>query len=111
MTSSPPPPETPETPDTAAADATVACVVYRCRRQPEMYLYLREDLDPDGDTLPAALRERTGRLEEVMRLELHPQRRLARVDVARVLAALADSGWFLQLPPPELMANRLHFGD
>ncbi len=89
----------------------INCVVYRCRRQPEMYLYLRADLDPEGDTLPAGLRERTGRLEEVMRLELHPQRRLARVDVARVLAALADSGWFLQLPPPELMANRLHFGD
>ena len=34
-----------------------------------------------------------------MHLQLGPERRLARVPVERVLQALGDPGYFLQLPP------------
>lgn len=85
------------------------CIVYRCARQAEMYLYLRADLPLD--TLPPALRQRTGALTEVMRLALNPQRRLARVETARVLEQLAGNGWYLQLPPDGNMQAHLHFGD
>lgn len=85
------------------------CIVYRCSRQAEMYLYLRADLDPK--TLPEALVQRAGRLTEVMRLELRPERRLARVDVGRVIAQLASAGYFLQLPPNGQLEAHLYFGD
>jgi len=74
-----------------------ACIVYRCGKQDEMYLYLRADLKQDE--VPEALRQRTGRLTEVMRLNLGPDRKLARVDVVRVIERLSSDGWYLQLPP------------
>jgi uncharacterized protein YcgL (UPF0745 family) len=90
----------------------VSCTVYRCRRQPEMYLYLRAGLEPDdSDAVPAELLQRTGTLTEVMQLELHAQRRLARVSVESVIQALEEQGWFLQMPPPEALKAALHWGD
>ncbi len=74
-----------------------ACIVYRCGKQDEMYLYLRADLKQED--IPEPLRQRTGRLTEVMRLQLTPERRLARVDVLRVIERLSSDGWYLQLPP------------
>lgn len=85
------------------------CNVYRCSRQDEMYLYLRGDLAPEA--LPETLRQRAGRLTQIMTLELSPARRLARADAARVIAALASTGWFLQLPPEGRTRAHLHFGD
>lgn len=85
------------------------CVVYRCGRQDEMYLYLRKDLSEQD--LPPALRERSGRLSEVMKLHLHPQRRLARCDVEQVMAQLQHQGYYLQLPPEGAIRAHLHFGD
>lgn len=86
-----------------------ACTVYRCSRQAEMYLYLREGLDPA--TLPEPLRQRAGTLTPVMQLNLHPQRRLARVQTARVIEQLQSQGWFLQMPPNGQVEAHLHFGD
>lgn len=85
------------------------CRVFRCSRQPELYLYLRDDLRPDA--LPEALTARSGQLTEIMQLELHAGRRLARVDVQRVLVALAATGYFLQLPPQDALVGLLHDGD
>ena len=104
MTTSPPNPPAP-----TPADAAVACVVYRCSRQDEMYLYVREGLDPA--TLPEPLQRQAGRLTEVMRLSLDSRRRLARADVATVVARLCESGWYLQLPPGGRVRAHLHFGD
>lgn len=81
--------------------------VFRCARQPELYLYLRADLSPAG--LPEALLERTGALTEVMRLVL--DRPLARVDVTEVRRALASTGYFLQLPPDGAVRGHLHAGE
>lgn len=90
---------------------TIQCRVYRCKKQPEMYLYLREGLDPESEDIPEALRARTGRLEEVMQLELHPGRTLARAKVELVIGALQSQGWFLQMPPPEILNAPLYWGD
>lgn len=91
------------------AKAAVACVIYRCSRQDEMYLYVREDLDPAS--LPEALQRQAGRLTEVMRLSLGSGRKLARADVASVIARLRETGWYLQLPPEGRVHAHLHFGD
>lgn len=84
-------------------------LIYRCARQPELYLYLRKDIRMDS--LPAALRQRTGRLTEVMPLALTPTRHLARVDAAQVYAALRDHGHYLQLPPDGRVQAHLYTGD
>ncbi len=85
------------------------CIVYRCSKQPEMYLYLRADLKIDD--MPEAMRLRAGRLTEVMRLTLAPTRKLARVDVVRVIERLRGDGWYLQLPPDGIMDGHLDDGD
>lgn len=73
-----------------------------------MYLYLREDLSVD--TVPPALVQRLGRLEEVMRLNLTPQRRLARVELKQLVEALRGTGYFLQMPPGGLVDASLNTG-
>lgn len=85
------------------------CTVYRCAKQDEMYLYLRAGVEPD--TLPAPLLKRAGRLTRVMDLQLSATRKLARVDVRKVLERLAAEGWYLQLPPDGHIHAHLYFGD
>lgn len=89
--------------------AVVKCRVLRCARQDEMYIYLRHDLSEDD--IPEALRKRTGRLEEVMQLELSAARKLARVNVLDVIQKLESDGVFLQMPPDGRINAPLHFGD
>jgi uncharacterized protein YcgL (UPF0745 family) len=69
-----------------------------------MYLYL--DQENAFDKVPPALRELFGPAQPVMRLDLHPARRLAREDVNQVIANLRARGFHLQMPPlqpPELL--------
>ena len=86
-----------------------ACVVYRCSKQDEMYLYLRPDMKPEQ--LPEALRQRTGRLTQVMELDLGSGRKLARVDRERVIEKLGDPGYYLQMPPQGHLKAHLYEGD
>lgn len=87
---------------------SIECVVYRCSKQQDMYVYLRADLTPAD--LPEPLLARTGSLSQVMLLELRPERRLARVDVLRVIQELGSTGYFLQLPPKGAVNAKLNFG-
>lgn len=85
------------------------CVIYRCSKQDEMYLYLRVDVAPGS--LPEALRLRAGHLTRVMDLKLDPGRKLARAETDKVRQQLQDRGWFLQMPPDGALRAHLHFGD
>jgi uncharacterized protein YcgL (UPF0745 family) len=85
------------------------CVVYRCAKQTEMYLYLRADMKPQE--LPEVLRKRTGMLTQVMELALSAERKLARVNVETVMMQLQAQGFYLQMPPSGLISENLHFGD
>ena len=85
------------------------CVIYRCAKQAEMYLYLRTDVEPKE--LPEVLRKRTGMLTQVMELALSPERKLARVRVETVIEKLQVQGFYLQMPPNGLISENLHFGD
>lgn len=85
------------------------CVIYRCARQAEMYLYVRQDFPLDE--LPEVLRKRVGELTQVMELSLGPERKLARVDVSKVKEALQAQGFFLQMPPDGRITAHLHIGD
>ena len=76
----------------------VICSVFASRRKEEMYLYVPKQ---EGlKRVPAELLERFGTPRHVMDLLLTPERQLARIRTETVLAALADQGFYLQLPPP-----------
>ena len=84
-------------------------IVYRCSRQDEMYLYLRADVEQD--TLPEALLKKMGQLTEVMPLSLSANSKLARANPEKVMAALSENGYYLQLPPPKHIDPKLYWGD
>lgn len=74
--------------------------VYKSLRKPDTYLYLRER---DAFTLvPDAVRQPLGELGFVLEVELHADRKLARVDAAVVRTNLETRGFHLQIPPTVL---------
>lgn len=75
------------------------CTIYRGSKVAEMYLYVDEK--EDLARVPEALLARFGRLEAVMTLELHPQKKLARADAGTVLQQIESQGFYLQMPPQE----------
>ncbi len=68
-----------------------------------MYLYLAKE---EGfEEVPEPLMQRFGQPQFVLELDLSPERKLARVEVTKVIGALEENGFFLQMPPdlkPEL---------
>ncbi len=78
-------------------DNTIPCWIYRSSRKAEMYIYLTEQ--DEFDCLPEALRRLLGSLDLVMQLDLHPERKLARVETSAVLDSLAEQGYYIQMPP------------
>lgn len=81
------------------------CVIFRCSKKDEMYLYVpyQEQEEKLLSDLPDGLQQVTGRLEQVMELELTPQRKLARANVEEVMLSLKDKGFYLQMPPNEVI--------
>ncbi len=76
----------------------VLCDVYKSRRKDETYLYVtRKDA---LSRVPEALLETFGKPELAMTLMLSPDKKLARADTEKVLQALEEQGFYLQMPPP-----------
>jgi uncharacterized protein YcgL (UPF0745 family) len=73
------------------------CEIFRSSRKEEMYLYV--DRERGIADVPEVLMKQFGEPESVMTLVLTPERKLARVDVTEVLAAIEQQGFFLQMPP------------
>ena len=101
--------KTPRRRDVAAeadtnAGERIAARVYKGTRRDETYLFV-----PAHDALervPPALLQAMGRLEFVIEIELHRNRRLAREDVQTVMRNLEDKGYHLQMPPAEARHGR-----
>lgn len=79
------------------SQVTRPCWIYKSPRKEEMYLYLaaREGFE----VLPRALLDHFGPPVFVMELALHPERRLARENVVKVMDNLDTQGFHLQMPP------------
>ncbi|MCP3866675.1 MAG: YcgL domain-containing protein [Gammaproteobacteria bacterium] len=75
----------------------VPCWIYRSSRKDEMFLYLTGE--EAFDDVPKLLMEQFGSPELVMQLDLHPERRLAREEVSKVIDNLQQRGFHLQMPP------------
>lgn len=73
------------------------CSVYRSSKVSELYLYV--DLRDDLKRVPAALLEHFGSPQLALKLALDPARPLARADVNKVLQAIDENGFYLQMPP------------
>ena len=73
------------------------CSVYRSPKKEGMYLYVNKA--DELTKIPEALLKKFGTPEHAMVLVLHAEKILARVDVKRVLEALEETGYFLQMPP------------
>jgi len=84
------------------------CSIYRSTRVEGMYLYV--DKKEDLARVPETLLQQFGGPELAMTLLLHPERKLARADVNRVLDGIAQNGFYLQMPPQDgeqlSLANR-----
>jgi len=81
----------------ALAIMDVLCSIYRSSKKEGMYLYV--DKRVGMERVPASLLKRFGKPQPAMTLLLNPGKKLARVDVVQVLAALDEPGYFLQMPP------------
>lgn len=92
------------------------CSIFKSPRKNEMYLYV--DKKEGLDRVPDELLSIFGAPVPVFDLLLTAQRKLAREDVAQVLANIEQQGYHLQMPPPpdeeELMSlpdELLRFND
>lgn len=73
--------------------------IYKSPKKDEMYIYTDKR---DGlNKVPEQLLEMFGKPVHAMDMPLTADRKLARVDTDKVLEALNDKGYFLQMPPPK----------
>jgi uncharacterized protein YcgL (UPF0745 family) len=77
------------------------CWIYRSKRKPDHYLF--SDRPNELEHVPAALQALLSPLDLVMSLELTPARRLANADTTAVLTALRQKGFYLQIPPRDIV--------
>lgn len=85
------------------------CDIYKSALRADTYLYLKTDLPLEE--LPEGLLQLLGDLRCFLTLELDEQSKLAQVDSGEVLTALEEQGYFLQLPPPEQLRQRIPGSD
>jgi uncharacterized protein YcgL (UPF0745 family) len=75
------------------------CSVFKSSKKKEMYIYT--DRKKDLSELPDALMTVFGEPVHVLDMLLTPEKRLARVDAMKVLSAISEQGFFLQMPPAD----------
>ncbi|MGB0733780.1 MAG: YcgL domain-containing protein [Pontibacterium sp.] len=73
--------------------------IYKSSRKDEMYLYV--DKRDELKKVPEPLLDMFGAALHVMDMPLTAERKLARVDSAKVLDEVAEKGFYLQMPPPK----------
>jgi len=76
---------------------SILCTIYRSAKKEGMYLYV--DKKEDLERVPEPLLKMFGKPQFAMTLLLKPERKLARVDREEVVLAIAEQGYFLQMPP------------
>jgi uncharacterized protein YcgL (UPF0745 family) len=76
------------------------CFIYKSLKTDYLYLYVANK--DDFSAVPEALLNTLGKMEFVMDLELHPERKLSREKAVKIIEDIKDKGFFLQLPPPRV---------
>ncbi len=70
--------------------------VYKAKKKPDSYIYLLEK--DNFSCLPEVLLASLGSLEWVMDLTLNRDKKLAQADARKVMKALQEDGFYLQMP-------------
>ncbi|MBN50354.1 MAG: hypothetical protein CMN85_12540 [Spongiibacteraceae bacterium] len=76
---------------------TLIVSIYRSPKKEGTYLYVEKA--KGLERVPEPLLKQFGKPELAMTLALTSERKLARVDAAKVMDAVVEQGFFLQLPP------------
>ncbi|BBB29047.1 YcgL domain-containing protein [Neptunomonas japonica] len=77
----------------------IICTIYKSPLKDEMYLYV--DKKDELKKVPEALIEMFGTPSHLMDMPMLPGRKLARVDVEKMLEGIKEKGFYLQMPPPK----------
>ncbi|PSS51235.1 hypothetical protein C6560_06965 [Enterobacter sp. FS01] len=75
------------------------CVIYRSTQRDQTYLYVEKK--DDFSRVPEALMKSFGKPQLVMLMPLDGRKQLSNADLEKVKTALAEQGYYLQLPPPQ----------
>jgi uncharacterized protein len=76
------------------------CDIYKSLKDEELYLFVSRE---EGFTrVPETLQPRFNLDKTVTSFVLTPDKKLARADAAKVLTALEEQGFYLQMPPPRV---------
>lgn len=77
--------------------AKLICDVYKSVKKQDVYLYVSK---AEGiSRVPELLLEHFGAPQHCLTLVLTPERTLARASAEKVLEAIAEQGFYLQMPP------------
>ncbi len=90
------------------------CDIYKFTKHSDMYVYIaRPDYPDDTDeikdwlgVLPKDFRATLGTSKFVMHLDLDATEKLARADKDEVIAKLKSQGYFVQMPPQDVMRRQ-----
>ena len=73
--------------------------IYRSEKKADCYLYLSKPKDEFD--LPVPVSKTLGELNLVMELDIEVDTKLAQVDPEKVLSALREQGFYIQMPSKE----------
>lgn len=90
------------------------CDVYKFPKHDDLYVYIaRPDYPNDTEelkdwfaVLPSDFRSRLGTSQFVMHLDLDKVEKLARIDKQELLEKLKNQGYFVQLPPQDVLVKQ-----
>ncbi|WP_025565485.1 YcgL domain-containing protein [Psychromonas sp. SP041] len=76
------------------------CAVYKSIRKPQTYIFVAKR--DDFSQVPTPLLEQFGPPQLVSILNIKETTKMAMAEASRVIKAVTDSGFYLQLPPPPI---------
>ena len=82
----------------------VEVCVYKSESKAETYVYL--PVGEDFEALPRAFRDQFGVASAFLNFWLDENKVLAQAEAENVLTALREQGFYLQLPPPKILAGK-----
>lgn len=90
------------------------CDIYKFSKKEDLYVYIaRPDYPKDTEqlkdwlaVLPKEFRKTLGRETFVMHLDLDTTPKLARDNKAEVLAKLKEQGYYVQMPPQDVLLRQ-----
>lgn len=82
------------------------CVIYRSAKRDQTYLYVEKK--DDFSSVPETLMQGFGKPILAMILPLDGSKTLANANIEKVKEAIADQGYYLQLPPPPESLLKMH---